>query len=209
MEVLADAQVAFGGLDGGVAEGELDLLERHPALVSELGEGTTQVVGGNLHSDPPAVMDDQPFSGPAHAAAMVVAGQYFLAQAAEAGAGAAAAPVAGHPRKGIPVRRQHPFRTAGTSCRWLSSPRAGGMSELGLRETPTTLSPRATVVAAPMPSEFPTTRIRFAMNYIRRQGRPYYRARTNVDVLAVLDTEPEPVKTVEERVEPDTRDFLS
>ena len=51
--------------------------------------------GGNLHSDPPAVMDDQPFSGPAHAAAMVVAGQYFLAQAAEAGAGAAAAPVAG------------------------------------------------------------------------------------------------------------------
>ena len=95
MEVLADAQVAFGGLDGGVAEGELDLLERHPALVSELGEGTTQVVGGNLHSDPPAVMDDQPFSGPAHAAAMVVAGQYFLAQAAEAGAGAAPAPVAG------------------------------------------------------------------------------------------------------------------
>ena len=37
---------------------------------------------------------------------------------------------------------------------------------------------------------------------IRRQGRPYYRTRTNVDVLAVLDTEPELVKTVEERVEP-------
>ena len=53
-----------------------------------------------------------------------------------------------------------------------------------------------------MPSEFPTIRIRFAMNYIRRQGRSYDRARTNVDVLAVLDTEPEPVKTVEERVEP-------
>ena len=35
-----------------------------------------------------------------------------------------------------------------------------------------------------------------------RQGRPYDQARTNVDVLAVLDTEPEPVKTVEERVEP-------
>ena len=86
------------------------------------------------------------------------------------------------------------------------------MSELGLRETPTTLSPRATraaVVAAPMPSEFPTIRIRFAMNYIRRQGRPYDRVRTNVDVLAVLDTEPGPVKTVEERVEPEPRDFLS
>ena len=61
---------------------------------------------------------------------------------------------------------------------------------------------RAAVVAAPMPSEFPTIRIRFAMNYILRQGRPYDRARTNVDVLVVLDTEPEPVKTVEERVEP-------
>ena len=53
--------------------------------------------------------------------------------------------------------------------------RAGGRSELGLCETPTTLSPRATraaVVAAPMPSEFPTIRIRFAMNYIRDRGGP-------------------------------------
>ena len=58
VEVLADAQVAFGGLDGGVAEGELDPLKRRPALVSELGEGTTQVVRRNLHSDPPAVADD-------------------------------------------------------------------------------------------------------------------------------------------------------
>ena len=31
VEVLANAQIAFDGLDGGVAEGELDLLERHPA----------------------------------------------------------------------------------------------------------------------------------------------------------------------------------
>ena len=30
-------------------------------------------------------MDDQGFSGPAHAATMVIAGQDFLAQAAEAG----------------------------------------------------------------------------------------------------------------------------
>ena len=58
VEVLANAQIAFDGLDGGVAEGELDLLERHPALVGELGEGTTQVVRRNLHSDPPAVADD-------------------------------------------------------------------------------------------------------------------------------------------------------
>ena len=42
-----------------------------------------------------AMMDHKPFSGPADAAAMVVAGQDFLAQAAEAGAGAAPAPVAG------------------------------------------------------------------------------------------------------------------
>ena len=41
-----------------------------------------------------AMMDHKPFSGPADAAAMVVAGQDFLAPAAEAGAGAGAAPVA-------------------------------------------------------------------------------------------------------------------
>ena len=40
-------------------------------------------------------MDDEPFQGPADAATVLVAGQDFLAAAAEAGAGAAAAPVAG------------------------------------------------------------------------------------------------------------------
>ena len=60
-----------------MAEGELDLLERPPALVSELGEGTTQVVRRNLHSDPPAVGDDglehrlRPHRVVAHAAGLV------------------------------------------------------------------------------------------------------------------------------------------
>ena len=40
MEVLTQAQVALGGLDGGVAERDLDLLERRAALVGELGEGS-------------------------------------------------------------------------------------------------------------------------------------------------------------------------
>ena len=44
MEVLAESQVALGGLDRGVAERELDLLERGAALVGELGEGAPQVV---------------------------------------------------------------------------------------------------------------------------------------------------------------------
>ena len=39
MEVLSESQVALGGLDGGVAEADLDLLERRAALVGELGEG--------------------------------------------------------------------------------------------------------------------------------------------------------------------------
>ena len=48
MEVLGEAQVALGGLDGGVAERELDLLERGLALVGELGEGAPQVVRRDL-----------------------------------------------------------------------------------------------------------------------------------------------------------------
>jgi len=39
VEVLLEAQVALGGLDGGVAQRDLDLLERRPAEVGELGEG--------------------------------------------------------------------------------------------------------------------------------------------------------------------------
>ena len=40
MEVLSETQVALGGLGRGVAQGNLDLLERRPALVGELGEGS-------------------------------------------------------------------------------------------------------------------------------------------------------------------------
>ena len=48
MEVLGESQVALGGLDGGVAERELDLLKRGAALVGELGEGPPQVVRRDL-----------------------------------------------------------------------------------------------------------------------------------------------------------------
>ena len=37
MEVLPEAQVALGGLDRGVPERDLDLLERRAALVGEPG----------------------------------------------------------------------------------------------------------------------------------------------------------------------------
>ena len=49
-KILPDAQVAFGGLDGGVAERELDLLEGGVAFVGELGEGTAQVIGERVES---------------------------------------------------------------------------------------------------------------------------------------------------------------
>ena len=40
MEVLPQAQVALGGLDGGMPQADLDLLERRAAEVGELGEGS-------------------------------------------------------------------------------------------------------------------------------------------------------------------------
>ena len=40
VEVLPKAQVALGGLDGGMAETDLDLFERRAAEVGELGEGS-------------------------------------------------------------------------------------------------------------------------------------------------------------------------
>ena len=39
VEVLPESQVVLGGLDRGMAERDLDLLERRPAEVGELGEG--------------------------------------------------------------------------------------------------------------------------------------------------------------------------
>ena len=58
MEVLTQAQVALGGLDRGVAERDLDLLERRAALVGELGEGAPQVVRRDPDADPVTVSGD-------------------------------------------------------------------------------------------------------------------------------------------------------
>ena len=59
VQVLPQPQVALGGLDGGVAERDLDLLERHPALVGELGEGAPQVMRRDLaETGPVAVPND-------------------------------------------------------------------------------------------------------------------------------------------------------
>ena len=45
LDILIGAQIALGGLDGGVAQEELDLLEIPAVLASELGAGTSEVVG--------------------------------------------------------------------------------------------------------------------------------------------------------------------
>ena len=59
-EVLLESQVALGGLDGGVAERDLDLLERRPAEVGELGEGAPEIVRRDLaEPGPDAVGDDR------------------------------------------------------------------------------------------------------------------------------------------------------
>ncbi len=44
VEVLLRAEVAFGGLDGSVAEQELDLLEFASDAAAELGAGPAQIV---------------------------------------------------------------------------------------------------------------------------------------------------------------------
>jgi hypothetical protein len=44
-QILAGAEVAFGGLDGGMAEQELDLFEVAAGEAAELGAGAAQVVG--------------------------------------------------------------------------------------------------------------------------------------------------------------------
>ena len=46
MEVLTHPQIALGGHNRGMAEGELDLLERGLALMGQFGEGTAQIMGG-------------------------------------------------------------------------------------------------------------------------------------------------------------------
>ena len=58
VEVLSESQVALGGLDGGMPQRNLDLLERRPALVGELGEGAPQVVRRDPDADPVTVAGD-------------------------------------------------------------------------------------------------------------------------------------------------------
>ena len=42
-----------------MAQGDLDLLERFPALVGELGEGAPQVMRRDVHTDQPTVGRDR------------------------------------------------------------------------------------------------------------------------------------------------------
>jgi hypothetical protein len=48
LDVLLRPQIAFGGLDRGVAEQELDLLQIPAVLPAELGAGATQVLGAEV-----------------------------------------------------------------------------------------------------------------------------------------------------------------
>ena len=59
-----ESQVALGGLDGGVAERDLDLLERRPAEVGELGEGAPEIVRRDLAEPGPDAVGDAPQHGP-------------------------------------------------------------------------------------------------------------------------------------------------
>jgi hypothetical protein len=48
LNILLRAQIAFRGLDGGVAEQEFDLLEIAAILPAQLGAGATEVVGAEV-----------------------------------------------------------------------------------------------------------------------------------------------------------------
>ncbi len=48
LDVLLGAEIALGGLDRGVAEQELDLLQVPAVLPAELGAGAAQVVGAEV-----------------------------------------------------------------------------------------------------------------------------------------------------------------
>ena len=48
IDILFRAQIAFGGLDGGVTEQELDLLEIPAVLPAEFGAGAAEVVGAEV-----------------------------------------------------------------------------------------------------------------------------------------------------------------
>jgi hypothetical protein len=56
--MLTNGSRIVGVLNGGVTEGKLDLFEGGVAFVGEFGEGSSQVVGRNFYSQPPAVLFD-------------------------------------------------------------------------------------------------------------------------------------------------------
>ena len=58
MQVLPQPQVSLGGLDRGVPQRNLDLLERRAALVGELGEGSAQIMRRDPDADPVTVNGD-------------------------------------------------------------------------------------------------------------------------------------------------------
>ena len=43
-QILGHSQVAFGGLDTGMAQAELDLFQRSMSSVRQLGESSSQIV---------------------------------------------------------------------------------------------------------------------------------------------------------------------
>ena len=49
-EILPGAEVAFGGLDGGMAEQELDLFQVTAGGTAQLGTGAARIVGLELHT---------------------------------------------------------------------------------------------------------------------------------------------------------------
>lgn len=47
-EILLGAEIAFGGLDGGVAEEQLNLLQFPARLAAQLGTGSAQIMGRQI-----------------------------------------------------------------------------------------------------------------------------------------------------------------
>jgi hypothetical protein len=54
-QILADAEIPLGRHNGGVAECELDLLERRVAVIGKIGERAAEIVRGDIHVEIDAV----------------------------------------------------------------------------------------------------------------------------------------------------------
>ena len=62
-EVLFETNIFFGGLNRGVAQGDLDLFEGGVAPVGEFGEGAAEVVGRDGRTEPAAAAVDHVVDG--------------------------------------------------------------------------------------------------------------------------------------------------